>query len=202
MKRSLSCTGAFARYPSQRLQEPSTQSVLIADQPEEMNLAPAIQPLSRQSRRSALGHLHQGQRLSCGDQQAAVALAMHFEGTPEACLGQAVQPTLDPNPVSQLGGSLVIDFCSGEYGKQTGSRHFQEIHAHGRGKSGSAGFDHPQVGEIVDHPTAVGVEEHDLLSGFQNWYFSGHVGRKGLFASGVQSPRESNVVLRKSAKPT
>jgi hypothetical protein len=42
-----------------------------------------------------------------------------------------------------------------------------KVHTHPGGEAGAAGFDHPEVGDVVDNATAVGVEKHDFLAGFK-----------------------------------
>ena len=82
--------------------------------------------------------------------------------------------TADGEPVAELGGALVVDLGAGDDGEDVGLRHGVQIHAHQRGEAGAAGFDHPQVGEVVDDATAVGVEKHDFFAGFEGRDRVGH----------------------------
>ena len=112
-----------------------------------------------------------------GDEEGIVFLADHIESAPEAGAGDLVESAADGDPVAKLGGFAVINFGAGDDGEDLAGGHGFEVHAHEGGEAGAAGFDHAQVGEVVDDSAAVGVEKHDFLAGFDGRDGGGHGAR-------------------------
>ena len=122
-------------------------------------------PLLRKSNRLTLRHLDKGQGLSGGYEEFIVALPPHFELTPEPRPLELGEFAVDDEGIAELGRTAVVDLGAGDDGEQLRFRHRFQVHAHDGGKLGAAGLDHPQVGDVVDHTTAVGIEKHDFLAG-------------------------------------
>ena len=97
----------------------------------------------------------------------SIGFADHFEGAPEAGFREFVEAAADGDPVAEFGWAFVVDLGAGDDGENVGFGHRPEVHAHECGEAGAAGFDHPQVGDVVDDTAAVGVEKHDFFAGFE-----------------------------------
>ena len=88
---------------------------------------------------------------------------------PESGTGNLAEATADGDPVAEFGRALVVDLSAGDDGENAGVQHSGEVHAELSGKASAAGFDHPQVGDIMDDLSAVGIEKHHFFAGFDAW---------------------------------
>lgn len=127
---------------------------------------PAGGPTIREAEGFSGGHGDEGEGLARGDEEGVVTFADHFEGAPEAGAADFFEAAADGDPVAEFCGLAVVGLGAGDDGVDLAFGHGFEIHAHEGGEAGAAGFDHAEVGEVVDHAAAIGVEEHDFLAGF------------------------------------
>ena len=125
-------------------------------------------PFRREAHGLALRHLDESESLPGAHQQRAVRLTDDFEGTPEAGARNFIQAAADEQPVAEFRRALVVHLRASDHGENASFRHRPQVHAHERGETRAASFDHPQVGKIVDDAAAVGVEKHDFLAGFES----------------------------------
>ncbi len=93
---------------------------------------------------------------------------------PETGTGNLGQAAADGDPIAEFGGALVVDLGASDDGEDVGAKHGGEIHAELGSEAGAAGFDHPQVGDVVDDLTAVGVEKHHFFTGLEIRCAVGH----------------------------
>lgn len=81
---------------------------------------------------------------------------------------------MDGDPVAEFGRGDVIDFGACDDWEDLRIDHGGEVHAHERGEASAAGFDHAEVGDVMDDRAAVGVEEHDFFACDESWERDGH----------------------------
>lgn len=126
---------------------------------------PFLDPRGRKADGFASGHSDEGERLAGGDKRAfrRVSAAKHFEFAPEARPGELGELAADEEMVTEFRGFPVVDFRARHDGEDFLFRHDAQVHAHECGQPGAAGFDHPQVGDVVDDAAAVRIEKHDFL---------------------------------------
>lgn len=146
----------------------------------------AAGPVLGEAHGSALGHLDEGEGLAASDEELGVADAADFEGAPEAGALHFFEASVDNELVGESGGFAVVDFGADDDGEELGLGHFTEGQAELGGEAGAGGLDHAEVGDVVDDAAAIGVEEHDFLTGFDD----GGVGRQFGHGDGGEVPLE------------
>jgi len=135
---------------------------------------PELGPSGGQTQGFALGHLDQCKALAGRDQGEAVGFSDDFKGTPEAGAGDRVEATADEQPIAELGRALVVNLGAGEHREFGRLGHAAQVKAHEGGEAGAAGFDHAQIGEVMDDATAIGIKKHHFLAGFNLGWGAGH----------------------------
>ena len=86
----------------------------------------------------------------------------------------APDDTSEYSIVAQFGGGAIVGLGADYYRVKVRFCHRREIHSHQCGKSRATSFNHPQVGQIMHHATAIGIKKHHLFAGRQLWYLFHH----------------------------
>jgi hypothetical protein len=122
-------------------------------------------PIGGEANGLAGGHLDEGEGLAASDEEGVVGGTAHLEGAPETDALHIVEAGVDRELIAQDGGALVVDLRAQHDGEDLGQRHLTQLEAEKGRQPGAGGFDHAQVGEVVHHAAAVGVEKHDFFAG-------------------------------------
>jgi hypothetical protein len=117
--------------------------------------------------------------LAAFDNQFLVAKPPNLESAPKARAFDPIEPAIDTQPIAKFRCPAIIDFRSNHNRILLGLRHFDQLHPKFLGKQSARGFDEAKVGNVMHHPTAVGIEEHDLDFGLdaRGWIAHGLVWR-------------------------
>ena len=130
-------------------------------------------PIGRQAHGFSGRHLDDGEHLSGGDDERTIGRPANLEGAPKAEAVHAFQPAVDDELVAEDGGFAVVDLGADDDGVKVRAGHVHEAHAELLGEQGAGDFDEAEVGDVVDHGGAVGVEKHDLHGDFEAGNFCG-----------------------------
>lgn len=128
---------------------------------------PLRAPFFGQADGAGVGELDEGQRLAARDEVRLVGGAADFEGAMEPDAFEAFEPAVDDEVVTEPGGPAVVDFGAEDDGELLALGHGAEVEAESGAEPSAAGFDEPEVGDIVDDAAGIGVEKHDFLVGIE-----------------------------------
>ena len=149
-------------------------------------------PIDRQAHGFTGRHLDDGEPLPRGHDERAVGGPANLEGAPKAEAVHAFEPAVDDELVAEDGGLAVVDLGADHDGVNVGARHVHEAHAELLCEQSARDLDETEVGDVVDHGGAIGVEKHDLHRDFDAGSF-----RRGGIGSLVFHGLEKDATFRR-----
>jgi hypothetical protein len=131
----------------------------------------SLGPLGWEADGAPGGHLDERKHLAGLDDQCLVAAAANLECAPKAHALDGLETAMDYEDIAQYGGFPVIDLRADDDRVLLALGHGAQAHADLLGQQRAGDLDEAQIGDIVDHGSAVRVEEHDLRFRLDRWRF-------------------------------
>ena len=88
------------------------------------------------------------------------------------CFHQPIEPTLDSEMVTKLGGAAIINLGANDDWVSLRSGHFCQLQSKLFGQQSARDFDETQIGNVMNNTTTIGIEKHHL-------HFRTNTGRLG-----------------------
>ena len=117
-------------------------------------------PALGQPQQFCRGHLDQCQHLPAfGDENV---FSHNPKSAPKPHAIEPLEPTLDREMVTKLGGAALIDFGPNDDWVSLRGCHFCQPQSKLFGQESARDFDETQIGDVMNDPTAIGIEKHHL----------------------------------------